>query len=182
MLFRETKLSGSFVISLEKKSDHRGFMTRVWDKNIFSKKDLASKIVNCNISFSKKKGTIRGLHYQISPYREDKLIRCTRGSIFDVIIDLRPKSSTYKKWFGIKLQSSDYKLLFVPKGFAHGFLTLEDETEVFYQNSEYYMPKYERGIRWDDDEFCIKWPISVTTVSKKDKSWKKFSEISRTIK
>ena len=115
MLFHETKLSGSFVISLEKKSDHRGFMTRAWDKKFFSKKGLSSKLVNCNISFSKKKGTIRGLHYQKSPYGEDKLIRCTRGSIFDVIIDLRQKSPTYKEWFGIKLRASDYKSLFVPK-------------------------------------------------------------------
>ena len=176
MIFRQTKLKDAFIIELECLEDERGFFARSWDDKIFGKKNLASKIVQANISFNKKKGTIRGLHYQLPPYEEAKLVRCTRGKIFDVIIDLRPKSSTFKKWVSFELSSEKHRSLYVPEGFAHGFQTMEDNSEIFYQVSQYYMPEYERGIRWDDPTFQICWPNKQIVISKKDSSYPPFSK------
>jgi len=170
LIFTETKLKGAFVIELEKFEDERGFFARVWDKKIFVEHGLNVKLVQCSISFNKKKGTLRGLHYQQSPYEETKIIRCTRGKIFDVIIDLRLKSKTFKKWFGIELTPQNNKMLYVPKGFAHGFQALMHNTEVFYQISEFYRKKYARGFRWNDKTFGIKWPLKPTIISKTDSS------------
>ena len=175
MNFIKTKFNGVFIIQLEKKEDERGFFARVWDIKKFEEKNLNSKLVQSNISFTKKKGTIRGLHYQIHPYEETKIILCTKGSVFDVIIDLRSDSATYKKWVFHNLSSEDYKMLFIPEGFAHGFQTLEDNTEIFYQVSQFYTPSAERGIRWDDPLFNIDWPIKKKVISQKDNSYEDFT-------
>ncbi len=176
MIFKKTELKDVFVIHIEKNEDERGFMARAYDNQILKMQGLNPDIVQCNISFSEKSGTLRGMHYQIEPFKETKLIRCTQGSIYDVIVDLRRKSPSYKKWFGINLSKNDYKMLYVPDGFAHGFITLEDQTEVFYQLSEYFTPQSERGLRWDDSEFNISWPIKPSIISEKDLAWKPFKE------
>lgn len=175
MIFKKTPLKDSYLIELEIKKDYRGFFARSWDSEVFKKEGLNSKLAQCNISFSKKKGTLRGMHYQIAPYEESKLIRCTSGLIYDVIIDLRKNSNTYRKWAGFELSAKDYRMLYVPEGFAHGFQSLEDNTEIFYQVSQYYNPDYERGIRWNDPSFNIVWPLDEITISDKDKSWKDFA-------
>jgi len=168
MIFTETKLSGSFLINVEKLEDERGFFTRSWDKKKFQDIGLNSDLVQCNISFNKKIGTLRGMHYQISPYQETKLVRCTRGKIFDVIIDLRNDSNTYKQWLGLTLDANNHDLLYIPEGFAHGFQTLEDNSEIFYQMSKEYYPKASRGIRWNDPTFGIIWPLENKIISEKD--------------
>jgi len=168
MIFSETKLSGAYIIEIEKIQDERGFFARTWDKNEFSEKGLDSEFVQSSISHNEKKGTIRGMHYQIEPNEENKIVRCTKGSIFDVIIDLRPDSKTFKKWFSIELSVDNFRMLYIPKGFAHGFQTLEDNSEVFYQISQYYNSESSRGIRWNDKTFQIKWPLEMTVISQKD--------------
>ena len=174
MKFFETELKGSYIIELEKLEDERGFFTRIWDKKIFQDKGLDSDLVQMSFSFTKKRGTLRGMHFQKKPFEEAKLVRCTRGKIFDVIIDLRPESNTYKKWIGVELKSDNFKMLYIPKGFAHGFQTLEDDTEVFYQMSNWFSPEHVRGIRWNDKEFDIKWPIKCSVISKKDTTYEDF--------
>ena len=176
MKFFETELKGSYIIELEKLEDERGFFTRIWDKKKIQDKGLASDLVQMSFSFTKKKGTLRGMHFQKKPFEETKLVRCTRGKIFDVIIDLRPESNTYKKWIGVKLKSDDLKMLYIPEGFAHGFQTLEDDTEVFYQMSNWFSPEHVRGIRWNDKEFDIKWPIKCSIISKKDTTYEDFTK------
>ncbi|MCK5398353.1 MAG: dTDP-4-dehydrorhamnose 3,5-epimerase family protein, partial [Thermoplasmata archaeon] len=140
MIFTETRLKGAFIIDIEPIEDDRGFFARSWCRNEFEKHGLNPDLVQCNISFNKKKGTLRGMHYQTAPHEESKLVRCTRGSLFDVIIDLREDSGTYKKWFGIELSAENRRMIYMPGGFAHGFQTLEDNTEVFYQMTEFYYP------------------------------------------
>ncbi|EGP92877.1 dTDP-4-dehydrorhamnose 3,5-epimerase [Nitrosarchaeum koreense MY1] len=134
---------------------------------------LNSKLIQLSVSFNKKRGTLRGMHYQIAPYQETKLVRCNRGKIFDVIIDLRENSKTYRQWFGIEMDSNNKYMLYVPEGFAHGFQTLEDNTEVFYQISQEYMPEYARGKLWNDPIFNISWPIKSPIISDKDEHWPK---------
>ena len=176
MKFFETELKGSYIIELEKLEDERGFFTRIWDKKKIQDKGLDSDLVQMSFSFTKKKGTLRGMHFQKKPFEETKLVRCTRGKIFDVIIDLRPESNTYKKWIGVELKSDDLKMLYIPEGFAHGFQTLEDDTEVFYQMSNWFSPEHVRGIRWNDKEFDIKWPIKCSIISKKDTTYEDFTK------
>jgi len=176
MIFNKTDFKGVFIIEIEKQTDERGFFARTWDKKKFEEHGLNSKLVQCNVSFNKEKGILRGMHYQIAPYEEAKLIRCTRGKIFDVIIDLRPESNTFKQWFGVEISDENYKMLYVPEGFAHGFQTLEDNTEVFYQMSETFMPDYARGIRYNDSIFDIKWPITPPIISEKDRIYPSFKE------
>jgi dTDP-4-dehydrorhamnose 3,5-epimerase len=171
MIFKETKLKGSFVIEIERLEDQRGFFARWWCKREFESQNLVSRLVQANISFNEKRATLRGMHYQISPYEETKVVRCTRGSVYDVIVDLRPDSSTHKQWLGVKLTGDDHRMLYVPKGFAHGYLTLEDDTEVFYHVSEFYTPEAERGVRYNDPRFAINWPLEVQVISDKDKNW-----------
>ena len=171
MVFRETKLKGAFLIDLEKSEDERGFFARSWCKNEFEAHGLNSRLVQCNISFNKKKGTLRGMHYQAPPQGEAKLIRCTAGSIYDVIIDLRPQSATFTHWYGVNLSADNYMMLYVPEDLAHGFLTLADETEVFYQMSEFYSPAHGRGIRWNDPLFRIEWPDEPRIISDRDRSY-----------
>ncbi|MGD9158484.1 MAG: dTDP-4-dehydrorhamnose 3,5-epimerase [Desulfobacteraceae bacterium] len=175
MHFTETKLKGAFIISPDHIEDERGFFARAFCKNEFEEHFLNPNLVQCNISLNHKKGTLRGMHYQVQPYSEVKLVRCTSGSIYDVIIDVRPASPTFKQWIGAELSASNHQMLYVPEGFAHGYQTLEDNTEVFYQVSSFYHPEAEGGLRWNDPAFGIKWPISVSTISKKDAShpdWK----------
>lgn len=171
MKFTQTKLQGAYIIDLEKKEDNRGFFARIFCMDEFSKEGIDIRVVQGNTSFSKSKGTLRGMHFQTKPYEEDKLIRCTKGAIYDVIIDLRPKSKTYKQWFGIELTDANYKMLFVPKGFAHGFLTLKDNTEVSYLVSQFYTSEAEAGVRYNDSAFNIKWPASVKIITDKDSSF-----------
>lgn len=172
MVLRDTKLKGAFIIEAERTGDERGFFARAWCKKEFEAHGLDSRLVQSNISFNKKRGTLRGMHYQVAPHEETKLVRCTTGAIFDVIIDLRPESVTYKQWIGVELRATNHKMLYVPKGFAHGFQTLEDNTEVFYHVSEFYSARSERGVRWNDQTFGIKWPETESRViSEKDKNW-----------
>ena len=170
MIFTETSLKGAFIIKIEKLLDERGFFARTFEKKQLREYGLDTQLLECNISFNKLKGTIRGMHYQIKPYEESKLVRCTHSKIFDVIIDLRPKSETYRNWFGVELTADNYKMVYVPKGFAHGFQTLKNDTEVFYQMSDSFNPKYARGIRWNDKTIGINWPLKPTKISKKDNS------------
>lgn len=176
MIINSTKFEGLFTIELEKQEDDRGFFARSWDVKKFKEFGLNAKVVQCNISVSRKKGTLRGMHYQSKPYEETKLIRCTKGSIFDVVIDLRPKSKTFKKWRSFELSEKNYKMLYVPKGFAHGFITLQNDTEVFYQMSEFFMPKFAKGVRWDDPVFQIKWPLKPIIISEKDRNYELFND------
>ena len=171
MIFTETKLKGAYIIELELIEDNRGFFCRSFCINEFNEYDLNIKIVQCNISYNKQKGTIRGMHFQIPPYQEGKLVQCTKGAIYDVIIDLRPDSSTYKEWFSIELNSNTYQLLYIPEGFAHGFQTLEDNTEVFYQMNQFYHPESSSGVRWDDSAFGVEWPLENPIISEKDMSY-----------
>lgn len=172
MIFQETKLKGAFIIEVERIEDERGFFARAWCRNEFRPRGLESQLAQSNISFNWKKGTLRGMHFQVAPHEEVKLVRCTRGAIYDVIIDLRPNSPTYKQWIGVELTATNHRMLYVPKGFAHGYQTLENDSEVFYQASEFYAPECERGIRWNDPAFGIDWPDAETRViSSKDAHW-----------
>ena len=176
MKFIETELKGAYIIELEPMEDERGFFARTFCQDEFRKNGIDFNIVQCNISYNKSKGTLRGMHYQIKPYEEAKLVSCTSGAIYDVIIDLRPTSPTYCQWFSIELTAHD-KMLYIPKGFAHGFQALEDHTVVFYQMSEFYHPECARGVRWDDSAFKIKWPLFERIMSKKDISYPDFKEM-----
>ncbi|MFQ5787192.1 MAG: dTDP-4-dehydrorhamnose 3,5-epimerase [Thermodesulfobacteriota bacterium] len=176
MIFKETKLNNVFIIEIEKKEDHRGFFSRTWCKREFEGHGLKPEMVQSNIAFSKKRGTLRGLHYQMAPFEEDKLVRCIKGSIYDVIIDLRPDYPTYKQWLGVELDGENYKMIYVPGGFAHGYLTLTDNTEVFYQVSQFYFPGSEKGIRYNDPTFNIAWPeIDNLVISDKDRNFPNYS-------
>jgi dTDP-4-dehydrorhamnose 3,5-epimerase len=168
MIFTETKLSGVYIVEIEKLEDERGFFARTFDKNEFSKIGLDSEFVQSSISINNKKGTVRGIHYQINP-SQTKIVRCMRGTIFDVVVDTRKNSPTYKQWIGIELSEQNYKMLYIPEGLAHGFQTLVDDVEVFYQMSNYYNPQSSKGFRFDDPHIDIKWPSNVTVVSSKDK-------------
>jgi len=171
VIFNKTELNGAYVVEIDKLNDHRGFFARTWCQKEFDEHNLVSKVRQANVSYNKTKGTLRGMHYQVSPYEETKLVRCTKGAIYDVIIDLRPASSTHTQWIGVELAAGNYKMLYVPENFAHGFITLKDDTEVTYQVSQFYTPGSERGIRWDDPAFGIDWPLAVQVISDKDNSW-----------
>ncbi len=171
MLFKETRLKGAYVIEPERMADSRGFFARTWCQREFEAHGLETRLVQCNISYNRKKGTLRGMHFQSAPFEEVRLVQCTKGSIFDVIIDLRPGSSTIRQWIGEQLTSENHRMLYVPKGFAHGFITLEDHSEVFYQMSEFYAPDHARGVRSNDPAFGIQWPIEVKVISDRDNSY-----------
>ena len=175
MKFVPTPLQGAHVIEVEAREDERGFFARAWCQREMAEHGLDPKVVQCNLSFNHTRGTVRGMHYQVAPHQESKLVRCLRGSIFDVVIDLRPESATFAQWFGVELSAANRKMLFVPVGFAHGYQTLQDDTEVFYQVSEFYQPGSEAGIRWDDPAFAIEWPIAATLISDKDGAHPDFS-------
>jgi len=168
MKFIETKLKGAFIIELDLLEDERGFFARTFCQDEFRKHGLNPCIAQCNISYNKNKGTLRGMHYQAKPYEEAKLVSCIKGSIYDVIIDLREDSDTYCQWFAVQL-SSPISQLYIPEDFAHGFQTLEDDTTVFYQMSEFYHTESARGVRWDDSKFMIYWPLVNPIISVKDR-------------
>ena len=170
MIFKETKLRGAYVIEPELVEDERGFFGRMWSEEEFAARGLNPRIQQCNTSFNKQRGTLRGMHYQIPPHEEAKLVRCTVGAIYDVIVDLREDSPTRSKWIGVELSADNRLMVYVPEGFAHGFQTLEDDTEVFYQVSEYYHPESAHGVRWDDPAFSINWPLSISVISERDRS------------
>jgi len=158
MIFTETKLQGAYFIDPERHEDERGFFAHSWSEREFAAQGLSPHLAECNISYNKRKGTLRGMHSQQAPHGQIKLIRCTMGAIYDVIIDLRPDSPTFKQWVGTELTASNHRLLYVPGEFGHGFQTLADETEVFYQVSSPYVPDTGQGVRWDDPAFGIEWP------------------------
>jgi len=170
MIFTETQLRGAYLIELERREDERGFFARSWCQREFTELGLDPCVAQCNISYNKDKGTLRGMHYQMPPHAEAKLVRCTRGAIYDVIIDLRSDSPTLFQWTAAELTAENRTALYIPKGFAHGFITLEPECEVFYQMSEFYAPESARGVRWNDPLFDIVWPAHVHTISSKDQS------------
>lgn len=171
MIFAETRLNGAYVIDVEKKEDNRGFFARTFCKREFGEYGLKTDYAQCNLSLTKKAGCIRGMHYQTSPNEEVKLVRCIKGAIYDVIIDLRHDSLTYGEWIGVELTSYNYRMLYVPEGFAHGFQSLTDDTEVYYFVSQFYAPESERGLRYNDPVFNIEWPMDVTVISDKDRNW-----------
>lgn len=168
MQFTELKLKGAYLIEPKMIADERGFFTRSFCQQTWEQHGLKANVVQTNISQNKFKGTLRGLHMQVAPYAETKLVRCTRGAIFDVIVDMRPESDTYRQWVGVELTDRNYHLLYVPEGFAHSYLTLEDDTEVTYQVTQVYTPGAERGFRYDDPAFGIEWPLKPQVVSAKD--------------
>ncbi len=176
MIFRETPLPGAYVIDIERLEDERGFFARTWCEREYQAHGLNSRLVQCSISFNKVKGTLRGMHYQLPPFAEAKVVRCTRGAIYDVIIDLRRESPTFRQHFGITLTPENRSMLYVPEGFAHGLLTLADETEVLYLISEFYAPEYARGVRWNDPAFGIAWPGPVRVISARDANYPDFAE------
>jgi len=176
MIFVETPLKGAYVIDPERLADERGFFARTWCRQEFEAHGLDSGLVQCSISFNHKRGTLRGMHYQVAPQAEAKLVRCTAGAIHDVVVDLRRESSTFCGWFAAELSADNHKMLYIPEGFAHGFLTLTDNTEVFYQISEYYVPESARGVRWDDPAFAISWPAYPIVISQRDSSYPDFVE------
>ena len=174
MIFRETKLKGAFIIDPERQEDERGFFARTWCRQEFEAHGLNPRLAQCSVSFNKKRGTLRGMHYQIEPHAEAKLVRCTMGAIYDVLIDLRSHHSTYKQWVGVELSAENRRMLYIPEGFAHGFQTLVDMSEVFYQISEFSHPDYTVGVRWNDPTFEIEWPLVPTVISKRDDSFHDF--------
>ncbi len=176
MNFIKTLLNDAFIIEIEKREDDRGFFARFFCQEEFEKRNLDCKIVQINNSLSKYKGTLRGIHYQIPPKAETKIIRCIKGSLWDVIVDLRKNSSTYGKWFGEILTAEDRKMMYIPKGFGHANISLEDNTELLYLVTEFYSPKHERILRWNDPNFNIKWPIEPLIISDKDKNALDFKE------
>jgi dTDP-4-dehydrorhamnose 3,5-epimerase len=177
MIFHETKLQGVFEIDLEPTPDERGFFARCWCQQEFASHRLNPKVVQCSVSFSARKGTLRSLHYQAAPYLETEVVRCTRGAIYDVVVDLRPQSPTFKEWIAVVLTATNRHIVYVPEGCAHGFLTLEDETEVFYQMSECYHTESARGVRRDDPAFQIVWPGVVEVISERDRTYPNWEQV-----
>lgn len=171
MKFVPTALAGAFLVELERREDERGFFARSFCQEEFKAHGLDPCVAQCNVSFNARRGTLRGLHYQAAPHEEAKLVRCTRGAVWDVIVDLRAGSPTRLQWHGAELSEDNGAALYVPKGFAHGFQTLVGESEVLYQMSEFYHPELARGLRWDDPRLAIRWPLSEPVVSARDRSY-----------
>lgn len=175
MIFTETKLKGAFILELERLEDERGFFARTWCYREFVKHGLNPSLAQCSISFNEKRGTLRGMHYQAAPHEEAKLVRCTMGAIYDVIIDLRSDSPTFMQWIATELTAANRRMIYIPERFAHGFQTLEDNTEIAYQMSEFFAPEHAEGIRWNDPAFHIQWPLSDRIVSPKDDTYLDFT-------
>jgi len=174
LIFTETKLPGAFVIELEKHADQRGFFARTFCRKEFEAHGLNPQVAQCNVSFNKRKGTLRGMHYQAVPFAEAKLVRCTSGSIYDVIIDIRRSSPTFKQHFAVELSAENHKMLYIPEEFAHGFQTLQDDTEIFYQMSQHFSPEHARGVRWNDPTFRIEWPEDERIIVERDQRYPDF--------
>lgn len=175
MTFHETKLPGVFEIRLQPISDERGFFARSWCQKEFGQFGLDPRISQCSISFNPRKGTLRGVHYQAAPHTETKVVRCTKGAIYDVVVDVRPDSPAFKDWIGVELTAAKRNMVYVPEGCGHGLLTLQDETEVFYQISEFYHAELARGVRWNDPAFRIAWPGTVEVISERDRTYPDFA-------
>lgn len=172
MIFTQTDLEGAYIVDIEARQDERGYFARVWCSREFEAQGLNTDLVQCNVAYNYKKGILRGMHYQGQPHAEVKLVRCTRGAVYDVIVDLRVDSPSYLKWTGVELTEENHRMLYVPEGFAHGYITLQDNSELFYQVSQFYTPGAEGGVRWDDPAIGIEWPdIGELTISVKDKEW-----------
>lgn len=174
MKFIALPLEGAFLVELQKLEDERGFFSRSWCKNEFEAMGLNGNLAQCNIAFNKAKNTLRGMHYQVKPYDEAKLVRCTMGAIYDVILDLRLGSTTFKKWYAVELSAQNHKMVYVPEGLAHGYLTLADNSEIFYQMCEFYHSECTRGVRWNDPVFNIKWPDVKVLINKRDAEYPDF--------
>lgn len=179
MRFRETSIEGVWVIDPERHADERGFFARTWDTEEFRARGLNGRVVQCSVSFNNARGTLRGLHYQQAPHQEAKLVRCTAGTIFDVAVDLRPESATFKEWHGLELSDRNGTALYIPEGCAHGFLTLCEGSEVLYQISEFYATDAARGVRFDDPAFAIAWPGEILLVNDRDRSYPDFEGVGR---
>lgn len=171
MIFHETKLKGAYIVELDKKEDDRGFFARAFCSKEFAEHDMQPKVVQANMSYNKKKGTLRGMHYQVAPATEPKFIRCISGAIWDVIVDMRPESPTYLEHIGVELSASNRLAIYVPDMFAHGNQALTDDAELLYLVGEYYTPGYERGVRYNDPVLGIKWPLPVSVITEKDANW-----------
>jgi dTDP-4-dehydrorhamnose 3,5-epimerase len=174
MIFQATKLPGVYAVCIERKVDERGFFARTWCSREFESHGLSSLLVQCSVSFNAAKGTLRGMHYQAAPYPETKLVRCTRGAMYDVVVDLRRDSPAFKQWVGFTLNAENRQMVYVPEGCGHGFLTLAEGTEVLYQISEFYHPESARGVRWNDVAFRISWPEEVRVISERDRTYADF--------
>jgi len=170
MIFTQTDLDDAYLIELELIEDERGFFARSFCRREFEQHGLDGTIMQCNVSYNRKKGTLRGMHYQAPPHEEAKMVSCLRGAMYDVIVDLRPDSATYRRWLAVELTAGNRRSIYIPKGFAHGFQTLEPDTEVLYMMSEFYHPTCRRGIRWNDPSLNIRWPITNPFLSEKDSS------------
>ena len=176
MIFCTTPIPNVVELRIEERCDERGFFARTWCQQEFEDHGLNSRLVQCSISSNRRRGTLRGMHYQSSPHAEAKLVRCTKGSVFDVVLDLRPTSPTYRKWYSVVLAADTHNMIYVPEGCAHGFLTLADDSEIFYQMSEFYHPESAQGIRWNDPAFQIAWPNGAELISERDRSYPDFGE------
>lgn len=174
MIFTETPLKGAYLIDLDKRGDDRGFFARAFCEREFAQQGLVDRFVQANNSLSAKKATLRGMHYQLAPKAETKMVRCIRGSLYDVILDLRADSPTFGQSFGAELSAENRRMMYVPKGFAHGFFTTSDDVETLYFVDEFYAPEQERGVRWDDPRFAIAWPGRPEVLSDKDRNWRDF--------
>jgi dTDP-4-dehydrorhamnose 3,5-epimerase len=175
MFFTPTELVGAFIIDIQRFEDSRGFFARTWSIDEFESRGLMSRAVQTNLSYNRTKGTLRGMHFRHPPYAETKLVRCVRGAIIDIIIDIRPNSPSYKRWISVELTAENRRSLYIPEGFAHGFQTLIDDVEVIYQVSQPYMPSAEGGVRYNDPAFGITWPLQPTEISQKDTQWPDFN-------
>jgi dTDP-4-dehydrorhamnose 3,5-epimerase len=169
--FQESPLAGAYTIEMDRLEDERGFFARSYGTEEFAARGLAAAMPQSSVSFNARRGTLRGMHYQAEPHAEDKLVRCTAGAIYDVIVDLRPGSPTLRGWFGVELSAANHRSLYIPKGLGHGFITLRDDTEVLYMISVPYVPGFERGVRWSDPAIGISWPIAPSTVSARDAAY-----------
>ena len=175
MIFQPSPLAGAFVVELERREDERGFFARSFCQDEFAKHGLNPRLVQCNVSFNTRRGTLRGMHYQAKPHEEAKVVRCTQGAVWDVMVDLRPESATFKRWQGVELSAANRRALYIPEGLAHGFQTLADDAELLYLMSEFYHPESARGVRWDDPAFRIEWPLQDPHMSERDRTYPLFS-------
>ena len=174
MKFTPLKLAGAYIIEPEPLMDERGIFARTYCRKEFEARGLNPILVQCSTSFNKRRGTLRGLHYRVAPHGEVKLVRCTRGAVYDVVVDLRSESPTFRQWCAIELTADNRTMVYVPQGFAHGFETLEDSSEVFYQMSEFHEPAHERGIRWSEPAFKFEWPFEPVVISARDRTYADF--------
>jgi dTDP-4-dehydrorhamnose 3,5-epimerase len=178
VIFTPLELAGAYIVDIEPRRDDRGFFARAWAREEFEEHGLDTRVTHCNLAFNERRGTLRGMHFQRPPHAEVKLVRCTRGAVYDVIIDLRPESPTYCRWIGVELSEENRRMLYIPERFAHGYQTLVDGSETFYQLSVAYAPDYADGVRWDDPAFGIEWPRSDDRlISEKDRRWPDYERV-----